>query len=160
MSQNRKIYTEDELIPFVATPPGMLIKEEIKFRKGLTQRELARQIGVKPSYLNEVIRGKRPITPDFAILLERSLGIDAGFWLRFQIGYDIDRARLKDKNQMKINNIKVWQKIQQYISVKELKRKGLLSDNLQNDIESVFKYYNVEDVDGLKDAVLKSDNDL
>jgi hypothetical protein len=77
-----------------------------------------------------------------------------------QARYDINNARLKDKNQMKINNIKVWQKIQQYISVKELKKRGLYSDNLQNDIESVFKYYNVEDVDGLKDAVLKSDNDL
>jgi HTH-type transcriptional regulator/antitoxin HigA len=156
----KKIYNEDELIPFNASPPGWLIKSEIDFRDGLSQRELSRQMGVKPSFLNEVIKGKRSITTDIAILLEETLGIDSGLWMRMQARYDINNARLKDKNQMKINNIKVWQKIQQYISVKELKKRGLYSDNLQNDIESVFKYYNVEDVDGLKDAVLKSDNDL
>ncbi len=99
---------QKNLLPFEATHPGILIRDELEARN-ITQKSLAQAIDVKPSYLNEIIKGKRSITADFAILLEQILDIPAEYWLRFQSQYDIDKARIKEKNIKKIkslNNIK------------------------------------------------------
>ena len=60
------------LLPFEATHPGTLIKDELEVRDDLTQKELAILLGVKPSFLNEIIKGKRPVTADIALLLEKN----------------------------------------------------------------------------------------
>ena len=64
--------TTKAILPFDATHPGTLLLEEIKAR-GIKQRELAVELGVLPTFLNEIIKGKRAITADFAILLEESI---------------------------------------------------------------------------------------
>ena len=78
-------------IPFEATHPGTLIKDELEVRDDINQKDLAKQMGVKASFLNEIIKGKRPITVDFAIILEKILGIPADYWVRFQSQYEIDK---------------------------------------------------------------------
>ena len=97
--------TTKEIIPFEATHPGTLILDEIKARD-IKQKELAAEIGVLPTFLNEIIKGKRPITADFAILLEKALDIPADFWMKFQSQYEIDKARLKEKNIRRIEMMK------------------------------------------------------
>ncbi|MCC6688189.1 MAG: HigA family addiction module antidote protein, partial [Saprospiraceae bacterium] len=76
--------TTNTIIPFEATHPGTLIRDELEVRDDITQTELATLLGVKPSFLNEIIRGKRPVTADISILLEKALGIPADYWMRFQ----------------------------------------------------------------------------
>jgi HTH-type transcriptional regulator/antitoxin HigA len=78
-----------------ATHPGVLIKDEIDATPGLSQRTLAKELGLLPSLLNEIIKGKKPVTADIAILLEKALGISADYWMRFQSQYEIDKARTK-----------------------------------------------------------------
>ena len=73
-----------QITPFEATHPGILIKDELEFREDLNQKDLAEMLSVKPSFLNEVIKGKRPITADLAILLEKTLEIPADYWMKFQ----------------------------------------------------------------------------
>ena len=90
--------TTKTLIPYEATHPGTLIKDELEFRKNLTQKDLATLLGVKPSFLNEIIKGKRPLTVDIALLLEKILEIPADYWMKFQSQYEIDCARIKEKN--------------------------------------------------------------
>ena len=90
--------TAKTLIPFEATHPGTLIKDELEVRDDLTQKDLAILLGVKPSFLNEIVKGKRSITADIAILLEKSLGIPADYWMKFQSQYEIDSAKIKEKN--------------------------------------------------------------
>ena len=72
----------------------------MKVRK-ITQLAMANQIGVHPSFLNEVIKGKRGVHAHLAIALENALGISAEYWLRLQMQYDLSKARaeLKQKNQ-------------------------------------------------------------
>ncbi|MGB0789229.1 MAG: HigA family addiction module antitoxin [Marinirhabdus sp.] len=89
-------------IPAQATHPGVLIKDELDAAPNLNQKTLAKQIGVQPSFLNEIIKGKRPIKADIAILLEKALGISATYWMKFQSQYEIDRARVKEKNIKKL----------------------------------------------------------
>lgn len=92
-------------IPYKATHPGTLISAEIKAR-GISQKELAAELGVLPTFLNEILKGKRALTADFAILLEKALGVPAIYWMNFQTQFDVDRARVKEKNIRKISFIK------------------------------------------------------
>jgi addiction module HigA family antidote len=70
----------------------MLLEEFIR-PLGLTQVDFAAAIGVSYPRLSEIIHGKRAITPDTAMRLERALGVDAQFWLNVQMGWDLFQAR-------------------------------------------------------------------
>jgi len=58
---------------------------------------LAKELGVKASFLNEIIKGKRPVTADVAILLENIIEIPADYWMKFQSQFEIDKARIKEQ---------------------------------------------------------------
>lgn len=141
--------TKKETIPAQATHPGILIKDELDATPDLNQRQLAKELDVKPSFLNEIINGKRPITPDFAVSLEAALGISAEYWIRFQSQYDIDQARVKEKNIERVKNIGLWNEIKKYVPVRYFYKQGYLSDGdtLGKDIETVKNIYSVEDID-------------
>ena len=79
--------------------PGEMIKDEIMAR-GLTQKELAHQMGVSYTVFNEILNGKRPVTTECALLLEAALGTDANFWMSLQTDYNLQKAR-QDKSFMK-----------------------------------------------------------
>jgi antitoxin HigA-1 len=67
------------------THPGEALIEEILKPLGLTQTELADRLGVSYPRVNELVHGKRDMTPDTALRLERLLGVDAQFWLNLQL---------------------------------------------------------------------------
>jgi addiction module HigA family antidote len=69
----------------------MLLEEFIK-PLGLTQTALAAKLGISFPRLNEVIRGKRAVTPDTALRLERVLRMSADFWLGLQLDWDLWHA--------------------------------------------------------------------
>ena len=61
---------------------------------GFSYRELARQMGVRPMRVNEIVRGRRAITADTALRLAKALGASARFWMNLQINYDLAIAAL------------------------------------------------------------------
>ena len=136
-------------IPFEATHPGILIKDELEVRNDINQKELAKEMGVKASFLNEIIKGKRPITADYAIILEKILGIPADYWMRFQSQYEIDKARIKEKNIERIKSIEVWEIIKEYVPVKYFKKFKYLTNTIESDIQVIMNIYNVSTIDGL-----------
>lgn len=136
-------------IPFEATHPGTLIRDELDARGDFTQRELALLLGVKPSFLNEIINGKRPVTADIAVLLETALGISADYWMKFQMQYEIDSARIKEKNILKIKQIEQWNLITQYVPVNYFYKKGQLTNDLNTDIATILDVYAVHSVEEL-----------
>jgi addiction module HigA family antidote len=69
----------------------MLLEEFLK-PLGMSQSEFAVRLGVSFPRLNEIIRGKRGVTPDTALRLERVLGMSAGFWLGLQLDWDLWHA--------------------------------------------------------------------
>lgn len=85
----------NNLEPYEPTHPGELLKEEIECR-GISQKELSRQTGIPYTALNEVLNGKRAITPEYALLIEAALGIESVFWLKMQMDYDTITAK-RDK---------------------------------------------------------------
>lgn len=102
-----------------------------------------------PTFLNEILKGKRAITADFAILLEKSLGISADYWMKFQSQYDIDKARLKEKNVRKIELIETWNIIKKYVPVSQLKKLGYLIGTLEENILEIKNIYKVDTIDNL-----------
>lgn len=79
--------------------PGEMIKDEI-IARGITQKELAQQMGVSYTVFNEILNGKRPVTTEYALLLEAALGTDANIWIRLQADYNMQKAK-QDKSFMK-----------------------------------------------------------
>ncbi|OHX66732.1 HigA family addiction module antitoxin [Flammeovirga pacifica] len=144
------------ITPFEATHPGTLIQDELEFREDLNQTELAKLLDVKRSFLNELIKGKRPITAKTAILLEKVFGINAKYWLDFQSQYDIDHARIQEKNIAKVKNIEIWDMIKNYIPEKFLKKLNLITDNLEKDIKTVFDIFDVNSIDDLINSFAKN----
>ena len=86
--------------PFIATHPGELIKDELKERK-LTQKELSEMTGIKPSVLSETINGKRSVSLNVAVALEKALGISAEVWMNLQTQYDLDSAQIAEREKQK-----------------------------------------------------------
>lgn len=78
----------NELKPFEPTHPGEVLNDEIDCR-GISQRQLAHEIGVSSSLLNEVLNGERALNRQLAFLLSAALDIDAEPLLRLQAKYDM-----------------------------------------------------------------------
>src|SRR5258706_1747031 len=74
------------------TPPGEMLLEEFIRPLGMTQAELADRIGVSYVRLNEIVNGRRGITPSTALRLAKALGTSAQFWLNGQLARDLDPA--------------------------------------------------------------------
>ena len=71
----------------------------------LTQYALAKAIGVPPRCINEIVLGKRAISPDTALRLSRYFGLSERFWLNLQTRYDLELAkdRLADRLEREVS---------------------------------------------------------
>jgi addiction module HigA family antidote len=67
--------------------PGEILKEEFLDPLGISQYRLAKAIQKPQSAISEIIRGKRAITPEMAILLGRALRTSPQFWMNLEITY-------------------------------------------------------------------------
>lgn len=73
--------------------PGEILQEEFLNPIGLTQSQLAEWIGVERRRINEIVSGKREITPDTAIRLGRYFGVSPQFWMNLQVRYNLWHAQ-------------------------------------------------------------------
>ena len=77
--------------------PGEILRTEFLEPLGLSQNRLAREIGVPPRRINEIVLGKRAITADTAIRLGKFFGMTAQFWLNLQSDYELDCIRHEEQ---------------------------------------------------------------
>jgi antitoxin HigA-1 len=80
--------------------PGEMLQEEFLQPMGLTQRELATAIHVPYQRVNEIINGKRGITPSTALRLGKFFGITAAFWLNLQLRWDLYYAQQAEQAEL------------------------------------------------------------
>lgn len=73
--------------------PGEILLEEFMAPLGLSQNALGRALRVPPRRINEIVHGKRSITPDTALRLARYFGTSAQFWLNVQQNYDLAKSQ-------------------------------------------------------------------
>jgi addiction module HigA family antidote len=81
----------------VTMHPGEVLLKEFLEPLGLTQARLARAIGVPQNRVNELVRGKRGITPETALLLSEYFRNSAEFWMNLQSAHDLTKARMQRK---------------------------------------------------------------
>ena len=73
--------------------PGEILLEEFLEPMGISQYRLANDISVPPRRINEIVLGKRSITPDTALRLSRYFGLSERFWMNLQTRYDIEMEK-------------------------------------------------------------------
>ena len=73
--------------------PGEILAEEFLKPLGISQYRLARDIGVPPRRINEIVKGQRTITADTALRLGRYFRMAPQFWLNLQTHYDLEREQ-------------------------------------------------------------------
>jgi len=87
------------------THPGEMLYEEFVKPLNLTQVKLAQRLGVSYPRLNEIVKGRRSVTPDTALRLSRVLGMPADFWLGLQLDWDLWHA-MHNPEAKQINRLK------------------------------------------------------
>ena len=83
------------MLPKKRTPthPGEILREEFLAPLQITQKAFAAHIGVPLQRVNEIVRGKRGVTPHSAWLLSQALDTTPEFWLRLQANHDLAASR-------------------------------------------------------------------
>ena len=79
--------------------PGEILLKEFLIPMELSQNRLARDTGVPPRRINEIVHGKRTVSADTALRLARYFGTSEAFWMGLQADYDLEEApeRLGDR---------------------------------------------------------------
>lgn len=134
------------LVPALAIHPGEMLKDELDARD-IRQNDFAKLIGYKATQLNEIIKGKRDINADFALLIGKALHMEPTFWMGLQNQYDLDKVRIDEKNKERIEAIGVWDMMKGYIAVKYLKRINWISNDPVEDIPKVKELYNINSIE-------------
>ncbi len=89
----------------IPTHPGDVLKEELESRN-ISQRKFAELINVPYTQLNEILNGKRPVSTDFALMMEASLGINPELLINMQNRYNMAIARRKPSLNERLMMIK------------------------------------------------------
>jgi len=84
--------------------PGEILREDFMEPFGISINKLSRDLSVPPNRISEIVNGKRSITTDTALRLQRYFGVEAQFWLNLQTEYDLRMMKRK-----------IWSDIEQRI---------------------------------------------
>jgi addiction module HigA family antidote len=84
-----------------ATHPGEMLLEEFLVPMGITQRHLADSIHVPFQRVNQIVSGKRGITPSTALRLGKFFNMSPGFWLNLQMRCDLQNAERVERTMLK-----------------------------------------------------------
>ncbi|MBI5880323.1 MAG: HigA family addiction module antidote protein [Chloroflexi bacterium] len=84
------------------THPGEVLLEEFLIPMSLTQRDLARAIRVPYQRINEIVNGRRGLTPSTALRLARFFGTSADFWMNMQLRLDLYAVRQHETSTLRM----------------------------------------------------------
>ena len=88
-----KILRQKVLRTRTASHPGQILLREFLVSTGLSQAALARDLGIPLNRVNEIIKGKRGITAETALLFSAYFRNSAEFWMNLQVAHDLSKAR-------------------------------------------------------------------
>jgi antitoxin HigA-1 len=94
----------EEVQTDVTLHPGEVLILELEAR-GLKKTEFAEKIGMRISHFSELLHGKRHVSEDLALRLEKALDIDAEFWMRVQVKYNLDKKRLEYAQNIQVMGV-------------------------------------------------------
>ena len=135
----------DNQVPFMATHPTEIIKDEIKER-GMSQKELAERLGMQASNVSRMLREKETITSALAVKLEKALGIKSSFWLNLQAEYDKDVVAIELRNEKELASIDQEYMLSSLLNMKELYAKLKIRSSLfvQEKLDALRQIFGME----------------
>ncbi len=83
------------------THPGEMLLEEFLVPLGITQRDLADAIKVSYQRINEIVNGRRGITPATALRLAKFFGMSPDFWMNMQLRWDLYHAQISERDTLR-----------------------------------------------------------
>ena len=83
------------------THPGEMLREEFLQPMELTQHDLAQGIHVPYQRINEIVNGRRGVTPSTALRLAKFFGVSPDFWMNLQLRWDLYQARQTEAAELK-----------------------------------------------------------
>jgi addiction module HigA family antidote len=86
----------------VPTHPGEMLREEFLSPMGITQQELSVAIHVPYQRVNELVNGKRGVTPSTSLRLAKFFNMSPDFWMNLQMRWDLFRAQQKEAGQLEM----------------------------------------------------------
>ena len=86
----------------IPTHPGEMLMEEFLAPMELTQRELSQAIRVPYQRVNELVNGRRGVTPSTALRLAKFFGVSADFWMNLQMRWDLFHAQQKESKHLEM----------------------------------------------------------
>lgn len=152
---------EIDFVPAEAFPPGDYIREEIAER-GWTQADLADILGKSLPLVNELIGGKRELTPETAHVLASAFGTSAQFWLNLETRYRLYKTT--QKLSAELNDVSRRARLYSKAPVKEMTKRGWIEPTASIDVleKSICDFFGIESIDdeppALAHAARKSDS--
>ena len=145
-------FSFNQAVPFEATHVGEVIKDELAARN-MKQSELSELTGIQKSILNDVIKGKRSLTPEMALLLENALGISATFLMNIQTQYELDCAKQSERVVVQTKMLEIWNVLKEQVSTQFFRKVSIIKGNIIEDVNRIFDVFAVDNLDdffGLK----------
>jgi HTH-type transcriptional regulator/antitoxin HigA len=134
----------------VSVHPGEILQSVLE-DYGMSQKELAVAIGKPSPIINDIIRKKRNINPEFAVLLEAVLPeISAADWMSMQNQFDISNLKRQEDIQQQKDLIEQWNTLKEYLNLNYMKKKLHLADDLGQSLNAIFGYLGISEVSELK----------
>ena len=132
-----------EIWPDRAIHPGVYLKLEIQAR-GMTQTELSQRMERPNQVINEIIRGKKSVSSETALGLERVLGTPARVWMNLQSHHDLVKARQNQREKLVAQE--VWLK---RFPVKEMGKRGWIDngETVAERVNSLLGYFGIQSFD-------------
>lgn len=142
----------NQLTPVSAIHPGEILLDELEARD-IKQRDFAMQVDISPTQLNEIIKGKRNITPELAVLFEAALKIPASYWMQLQSNYEIDKVKLRKSARDKTALVERWNILKDYVPIQFFKKQRVIEGEIRRDESKIKEIYGVTSIDGIIDQV-------
>ncbi len=98
----------NNLEPAINVHPGEIIKDEIEYL-GITQKELAKKMGVPYTMFNEILNKKRPVTVEIALLIEAAIGLPAYTLIQMQADYNLRKAKRNKRFMQRLERIRSFE---------------------------------------------------
>ena len=129
-------FSFNQAVPFEATHVGEVIKDELSDRN-MKQSELSELTGIQKSILNDVIKGKRSLTPEMALLLENALGISATYLMNIQTQYELDCAKQSERVVLQTKMLEIWNVLKDQVSISFFRKVGIVRGNIIEDVKRI-----------------------
>ncbi|RYE36954.1 MAG: addiction module antidote protein, HigA family, partial [Sphingobacteriales bacterium] len=137
-----------QLTPAMAIHPGEILKDELEARD-IKQKDFAELIGIAPTQLNEVLKGKRSLNTELSLLIGAALKMDPVIWQNLQNKYELDQVKVNKATQLRLAAIDKWHMIESYVPVKYFRKQGVISGDPIDDIDTIKCIYKVNNLEEL-----------